>query len=207
VGDVIRWQRLCNSWLDVAQVVAVFDVPLKLTNGRVFTAQACGRQRDDGRWEGWLEFVPDDGSMVLRSERETTQRNLKNLEYWAGGLTPVYLEGALDRTLTLPPAVVVPPQIPAVYDEPAPHNSVIAPITLSETNRVSAETEPVLDPFSVYVHGEGELIRQLDTLSPEQLHAIVVKYNLAYSVTELETLTTPELIAWIVGAVRDRLAA
>jgi len=191
----------------MAHVVAVFDSPLKLTNGRVFTAQACGRQRDDGRREGWLEFVPHDGSVVLRSERETTQRDLTDLQYWAGGLTPVYLEGALDRTLTPPPAVVVPPQIPAVYDEPTPHNSVVAPITLAEMNPVLAETEPVLNPFSVYAHGEGELVRQLAILSAEQLRAIIVVYNLAYSVTDLKTLTDRELIAWIVGAVRDRLAA
>jgi hypothetical protein len=191
----------------LAHVVAVFDPPLKLTNGRVYTAQACGRQRDDGRWEGWLEFVPDDGSVVLRSQRETTQRGLADLEYWAGGLTPVYLQGALDRTLTPPPAVVDPPQIRAVYDEPAPRNSVVAPITLAETNPVLAETEPVLDPFLVYAHGEGELVRQLATLNPKQLRAIVVVYNLAYSVTDLDALTDPELIVWIVGAVRERLAA
>ena len=192
---------------DMAHVVAVFDPPLKLTNGRIYTAQACGRQRDDGRWEGWLEFVPDDGSVVLRSQRETTQRDLADLEYWAGGLTPVYLQGALDRTLTPPPAVVEPPQIPAVYDEPAPRNSVGAPITLSESNSVLAETEAVLDPFSVYARGEGELVRQLATLSSEQLRAIVAVYNLAYSVTDLDALTDTELIAWIVGAVRERLAA
>jgi hypothetical protein len=191
----------------MAHVVAVFDPPLKLTNGRIYTAQACGRQRDDGRWEGWLEFVPDDGSVVLRSQRETTQRDLADLEYWAGGLTPVYLQGALDRTLTPPPAVVEPPQIPAVYDEPAPRNSVGAPITLSESNSVLAETEAVLDPFSVYARGEGELVRQLATLSSEQLRAIVAVYNLAYSVTDLDALTDTELIAWIVGAVRERLAA
>jgi hypothetical protein len=192
---------------DMAQVVAVFDPPLKLTNGRIYTAQACGRQRDDGRWEGWLEFVPDDGSVVLRSQRETTQRDLADLEYWAGGLTPVYLQGALDRTLTPPPALVEPPQIPAVYDEPAPRNSVVAPITLSESNSVLAETEAVLDPFSVYARGEGVLVRQLATLSSEQLRAIVAVYNLAYSVTDLDALTDTELIAWIVGAVRERLAA
>lgn len=191
----------------MAHVVAVFDPPLKLTNGRIYTAQACGRQRDDGRWEGWLEFVPDDGSVVLRSQRETTQRDLADLEYWAGGLTPVYLQGALDRTLTPPPAVVEPPQIPAVYDEPAPRNSVGAPITLSESNSVLAETEAVLDPFSVYARGEGELVRQLATLSSEQLRAIVAVYNLAYSLTDLDALTDTELIAWIVGAVRERLAA
>jgi hypothetical protein len=133
----------------MARVVAVFGPPLKLTNGRVYTAQACGRQREDGRWEGWLEFVPDDMSVVLRSQRETTQRNLADLEYWASGLTSVYLQGALDRTLTPPPVAVGPPHIPAVYDEPAPRISVGAPTTSAEM--------PVLDPFSVYAHGEDEL--------------------------------------------------
>jgi hypothetical protein len=193
-----------QSISDMAHVVAVFDPPLKLTNGRGYTAQACGRQRDDGRWEGWLEFVPDDGSVVLRSQRETTQRGLADLEYWAGGLTPVYLQGALDRTLT-PPAVDDQPQVPAVYDEPAPRNSEVAPITLGETNPV--ETEPALDPFLVYAEGEDGLARQLATLSPKELRTIVVVYNLAYSVTDLDALTVPELIAWIVGAVRERLAA
>jgi hypothetical protein len=41
----------------------------------------------------------------------------------------------------------------------------------------------------------------------EQLRAIIVVYNLTHSVTDLETLTDQELIAWIVGAVRDQLAA
>jgi len=44
-------------------------------------------------------------------------------------------------------------------------------------------------------------------LDQEQLRAIIVVYNLTHSVTDLETLTDQELIAWIVGAVRDRLAA
>jgi len=191
----------------MARVVAVFDPPLRLTNGRGYTAQACGRERDDGRWEGWLEFVPDDGSVVLRSQRETTQRGLADLEYWSGGLTPVYLQGALDRALTPPPAVDHQPQVAAVYDEPAPRSSVVAPITLGETTPVSAETEPALDPFTVYADGEDELARQLATLSPKELRTIVVAYNLAYSVSDLDALTVPELIAWIVGAVRERLAA
>jgi hypothetical protein len=147
-------QRPCThltAWLVSSQY---FDHPLKLTSGRIYTAQACGRQRDHGRWEGWLEFVPDDMSLVLRTQRETTQRNLADLEYWASGLTPVYLEGALDRTLTPAPVVVYPPEIPAVYDEPAARGTVGAPITSAETEPMLPETQPVLDPFSVYAHGE-----------------------------------------------------
>jgi hypothetical protein len=119
-------------------------LPSSLTSGRIYTAQACGQQRDDGRWEDWLEFVPDDMSVVLRTQRETIQRNLADLEYWASGLTPVYLEGALDRTLTPAPVVVDPPEIPAVYDEPAPRGSVGAPITSAETEPLLAETEIVV---------------------------------------------------------------
>jgi hypothetical protein len=59
----------------------------------------------------------------------------------------------------------------------------------------------------VSARGEGELVRQLATLSPKQLRAVVVMHNLASSVTDLDALTEPELIAWIVGAVRERLAA
>ena len=67
--------------------------------GRIYTPRACGRARDDQTWEGWLEFVPDDGSAIVRSGRETTQPNLAALEYWATGLTHVYFEGALERAL------------------------------------------------------------------------------------------------------------
>ena len=62
----------------------------------MYQAKACGRERDDGLWEGWIEFENSESGAVLRSARETTQPNLADLKYWATGLTPVYLEGALD---------------------------------------------------------------------------------------------------------------
>ena len=80
-------------------------------------------------------------------------------------------------------------------------------ITSAETEPMLPETQPVLDPFSVYAHGEEELARQLATLSRHQLRAIVLVSNLESSLVDLDTLTVPELIAWIVGAVRERLAA
>ena len=81
----------------MSQILLTYQQPLRTTGGRVYTVRACGRERIGGTWEGWLEFVPDDGTEVLRSGRETTQPNLVDLEYWATGLTPVYLEGALER--------------------------------------------------------------------------------------------------------------
>jgi hypothetical protein len=82
----------------MAHVVLVYRAsPLRVDDDRVYVAQACGRERDDGTWEGWLEFVPADDSAVLRSQRETTQPSLAALEYWA-----------TQRTT------------PSVYDAPAP---------------------------------------------------------------------------------------
>src|SRR5262249_11997961 len=137
-----RWQRPCVPTIVMARVVSIYRRwPLALPDGRIFTAQACGREREDGLWEGGMEFVPYDGSAVPRSQRETTQPNLVALEYWATGLTPIYLQGALERTLTPPPASVAPPPVASVYDEPG--------------------AAPVLNPFSVYAKGEELLRRQL----------------------------------------------
>ena len=83
----------------MADVLLTFEKPVAGGDGRTYTARACGRETDGGLWEGWLEFVPENGSPVLRSERETTQPNRTDAEYWATGLTPVYREGALRRTL------------------------------------------------------------------------------------------------------------
>ena len=63
----------------------------------VYRAEIWGDQRHDGRWEGWLRFIPPDGRGILSTGRETTQPNRQALIYWATGLEPVYLEGALER--------------------------------------------------------------------------------------------------------------
>jgi len=184
----------------VAHVVLVYRAsPLRVDDDRVYVAQACGRERDDGTWEGWLEFVPADDSAVLRSQRETTQPSLAALEYWATGITPVYLTGALERTLTPPPAVGPQRATPSVYDAPAP-----AEVAAAE----AAAPQPVLNPFSVYAKGEDLLRKQLAALSARHLRTIAVGYDLADpDDVELDALTTPELIELITAAVRERLAA
>ncbi len=146
-------------------------------------------------------FVPYDGSDVLRSQRETTQPTLADLEYWATGITAVYLEGALERTLTPPPLVVEPPVVQSVYDEPAPREPLL-------TNVDAPETGAVLNPFSVYAKGEQLLRQQLAALAPWHLRTITVAYELADpSDVDLDALTAAELVELIVGAVRGRLAA
>ena len=79
-------------------VLVKFDEPITDPIGAKYFAQAVGREREDGLWEGWLEFIAAHvGSPTIDSGRETTQPNRADLEYWAQGLTKAYLQGALVR--------------------------------------------------------------------------------------------------------------
>jgi len=79
-------------------ILVKFDEPIRDKEGLLYSAQATGRRREDGLWEGWLEFTGMTGSTPpFHSGRETTQPNRADIEYWAQGLSKVYLEGALAR--------------------------------------------------------------------------------------------------------------
>ena len=77
----------------------IHEHPSKITDhGITYTARVCGAERADGTWEAWLEFYPSDHQRpVLRTDQETSQPNRTTIEYWALGLEPLYLEGALAR--------------------------------------------------------------------------------------------------------------
>ena len=82
----------------MAESIHVFQALISHA-GRDWTVEAWGEGREDGRWEGWLVFVPSDGSPPLATPRETTQSNRQALAYWARGLAPTYLEGAFSRAV------------------------------------------------------------------------------------------------------------
>jgi hypothetical protein len=66
--------------------------------GTDYMVRVCAQERADGTWEGWLEFHPSDSAKpVLNTEAETSQPTRSAIDYWALGLEPVYLEGALAR--------------------------------------------------------------------------------------------------------------
>jgi hypothetical protein len=132
----------------------------------------------------------------VRSGRETTQPNRTDTVYWATGLTPVYLEGALRRALDAPSWVpVVPPQ-PSVFTGPAP--PVSPPI--------GVEPSSILDPFSVYQKGEALLRKQLGALSAWHLVNIVRAYELSNEdARALNRMSAPALIELIVTGVRTEL--
>jgi hypothetical protein len=148
----------------------------------------------DGLWQGWIEFFPLDGGDPIRSGRETTQPNLADAEYWATGLTHVYLEGALRRALNPLVRRTVEPDV-AAFSEPAP---TVAPATpVRATSR-----EAILDPFSIYERGEASLRGQLAALSAWHLVNIILAYRLSDASSDaLNGLPAQDLIEIIVGAV------
>jgi hypothetical protein len=82
----------------MAVMLAKFDAPV-VSDAVAYRARVFGAPMDDSLWEGWIEFVPVHGGSIVRTARETTQPNATDAEYWATGLTAVYLEGALVRAL------------------------------------------------------------------------------------------------------------
>jgi hypothetical protein len=174
----------------VAEVLVQYSDPIQ-AGGVTYLARACGAVAGDNLWQGWIEFTPDDGGPVLRSARETTQPNRDDAIYWATGLTPVYLEGSLQRTLTRR-ARAAPVEVAPAFDRPEP-----------DTIERPAPAESVLDPFSVYQKGEDLLRRQLGALSPWHLVNIVRAHGLStLDPSELNALTGPALVELIVSAVR-----
>jgi hypothetical protein len=68
------------------------------TDGSEYRARIYGAEREDGTWTGWIQFVPaDESKPSLATGQETSQPDRTAVEYWAGGLEPIYLEGALAR--------------------------------------------------------------------------------------------------------------
>ena len=85
----------------MAELLHEFSVRLHDSDGGEYIAQAWGQRMEDGRWEAWLVFLPVDRGFARRTGRETTQSGLHALAYWVTGLEPVYLEGALDRSVPI----------------------------------------------------------------------------------------------------------
>jgi hypothetical protein len=179
----------------VAEVLVQFTDPVVSPEKRLFVARACGAEMADGLWEGWIEFIPADGGPAQRTRRETTQPKREDAVYWATGLTPVYLEGALERAQR--PARQAAPCIPPpVFDGPA--DDMTAP----------PAPESILNPFSVYRKGEALLRNQLGALSPWHLVNIIRAHGLSdLDPATLNRLDTTALIETIVTAVRRRVPA
>ena len=85
------------------RIIAEHPHPVE-SNGRTYRVYVLGVERKDQTWAGWLQFR--DGTTTLQTSEETSQPNLKALEYWSTGLEDVFLEGALSRATNVEDAAV-----------------------------------------------------------------------------------------------------
>ena len=178
----------------MAEVLAELPNQILGDDGIVYRAQATGAAMPDGRWEGWIEFIPIAGGAPLRTPRETTQPNRRDAIYWATGITGIYLEGALKRASN-PPIQHVSAAPEPMFDEPAPH---VVQVEHASSKRA------VLDPFDVYENGGEDMLRgKLAALESYHLVAIIAAHDLSDEpVSALERRSPASLIEMIVAAVR-----
>jgi hypothetical protein len=62
-----------------------------------YLARAYATRQAGGLWEGFFAFLPLWRGRPLVTDRETTQSKRGDVVYWANGIRPIYLQGALRR--------------------------------------------------------------------------------------------------------------
>ncbi len=158
-----------------------------------YFARVVSRSAPDGMWEGWLEFLPVNGTAAetLVSPVESRQAERNQLVYWASGLSAVYAEGALrraQRPLTVRTVIEVPV---STAPAPRPHPSP----------GFSAEPAAVLDPFAVGSRSLDILRQELHAFGRVRLLNIITAYDMNPGGEPLEAFTDAQLITFIVTAV------
>lgn len=82
------------------ELIHEYSFVYRSDDGTAYVPQVWGEAREDGTWQGWIEFAPEGGAgPSLRTDRETTQHDRAAVAYWASGLEPVYFEGAFTRAV------------------------------------------------------------------------------------------------------------
>lgn len=188
----------------MAEILISYGTRIRGPDDRSYTVRACGREREDGLWEGWLEYLPVEGGDPVVTPRETTQPNRNDLLYWATGLTDPYMDGALARAMKQPVrAAAVPAAGPPPAAGPAPSSP--APSGLAPDRVHAAAPAAVLDPFRVYAEGADVLRGQLRALGPDHLRNIIAAYRLSdVGPMTLDRMDRSELEALILVAMEKQ---
>ena len=182
----------------MAEVLVSFDQPVRDQLGE-YHARAVGRLADDGMWEGWIEFAPIDGdSEVLLTGVESRQPEYAHIQYWATGLTPVFLEGALHRARQPVTVRVRPIEVP-ISEAPKPRDPIVPRV-------MHPGPEPVLDPFEIGVRSLDVLHQELGALNRPRLLNIISAFILNPGNQDLSWMSDRQLMQFIVTAVEAQLA-
>ena len=182
----------------MAEVLVAFSDPVRDAVNE-YEAHAVGRLADDGMWEGWIEFIPLDASQeVLVTPVESRQPEKEHLTYWATGLTPVFLEGALQRAKR--------PVTVRVKTVELPYSNAPATGSTTVTRVMPPGPEPVLDPFDIGSRNIDQLRQELGALNRPRLLNIISAYDLNRAKTDISWMSEAQLAHFIVVAVEAQLA-
>lgn len=182
----------------MAEVLVSFDQPVRDHLGE-YHARAVGRPADDGMWEGWIEFTSiDGGSEVLLTGVESRQPEHSHLQYWATGLTPVFLEGALHRARQPVTVRVRPVEVP-VSAAPKPRDPIVSRV-------MPPGPEPVLDPYEIGGRSLDVLRQELGALNRPRLLNIISAFTLNPGHEDLSWMSDRQLMQFIVTSVEAQLA-
>jgi hypothetical protein len=181
----------------MSETLLTYSDPVSDAHG-TYIARAVGRQAPDRMWEAWIEFVPVNGNgEVIVSGVESRQPEREHLTYWATGLSPVYLEGALHRARS--------PITVRVRTEPPPISDAPAPRVVRNTRPAYAGPEPVLDPFDIGARNLDLLRQELTALNRARLLNIIDAFDLNPAREDIDWMTTAQLVHFIVVAVDTQL--
>jgi hypothetical protein len=180
----------------MSETLLTFSQPVSDGSG-TYVVRAVGRQAPDRMWEGWLEFLPvnREGDAIIGSV-ESRQPEHEHLVYWATGLTPIYLEGALHRARA-PLNVRVRAEGPPLSDAPA--------AKLRRTATEHPRPEAVLDPFEIGARNLDLLRQELTALNRARLLNIIEAHDLNPAREDIAWMSTTQLIHFIVVAVDTQL--
>jgi hypothetical protein len=92
---------------EMDKVVEEIDTIVRDRSNQSYRTYLFGANRPGDTWQGWLAFERQSDGALFEGPVETTQPDRDALLYWATGLEPVYIEGALARALTAPPIYTV----------------------------------------------------------------------------------------------------
>jgi hypothetical protein len=82
------------------ELIHIFSASVADETGTAWRAKAFGR-RGENLWLGWIAFTNEAGETV-ETDVETRQPDRAALAYWASGVEPIYLDGALARARGMP---------------------------------------------------------------------------------------------------------
>ncbi len=87
-------------------LIKEMDARVADRSGQTYRVFLYGKDRPGETWQGRLVFESELDGRRFETPIETTQPDREALLYWATGLKPTYLEGALARALAPPPLTV-----------------------------------------------------------------------------------------------------